>query len=66
MQRYKVSLEFVDVRDNSRNTEFAVTVEALNGEDAIAKGRAIHQCGNQGPYSEKPWSWSFHETAEQG
>jgi len=64
MSHYKVTLEFIDAFDGSRNIEFATTVEALNRDDAIAEAKAIQQSENLKNCSEKPWSWSAYETSE--
>jgi len=65
MPHYKVELVSIDSLDNSRNTEFSVTVEAVNGDDAIAIAKDLRKSSCTDEHQEKPWSWSFYETSEK-
>lgn len=65
MPLYKVELVSIDSLDDSRNTEFSATVEAVNGAAAIVAAKDLRQSGCVDEHPSKPWSWSFYEIPEQ-
>jgi hypothetical protein len=65
MPHYKVELVSIDSLDDLRNTEFSVTIEAPNGDDAIVTAKDLLRASCTDEHPSKLWSWSFYETSEK-
>lgn len=65
MPHYKVELVSIDSLDDSRDTEFSVTVEAVNGAAAIVTAKDLRRSSCADEHPAKLWSWSFYKTSEK-